>query len=146
MWENCVVDGVATLQCVPQVFQNIVTAALIFAGVVALFFIIISGYKFLTSGGDPKQVDGARKTMMYAILGLILVLLSFAIVKFISITTGVDCINKFGFNQCDTTTNSSSVDNPDQGDTNDQQANSDDKGKKGKKKNNNNNDGHKKHR
>jgi hypothetical protein len=103
-WDNCVNDaGVATLRCVPIVFQNVVTAALMFAGLAALFFIITSGYKFMTSGGDPKAVESARKTMIYAILGLVLILLSFAIVQFISVSTGVKCINSFGFDNCDTT-------------------------------------------
>ena len=101
-WENCSVDGVATLRCIPIVFHNIVTAALIFSGITAVVFIIIAGYKFMTSGGDPKQVEGARKTMIYSVLGLVLILLSFAIVSFISITTGVTCINAFTFNNCDT--------------------------------------------
>ena len=100
-WGDCVdKSGVATLSCLPTVFQNIVTAALIFAGITAVIFIIIAGYKFMTSGGDPKQVEGARKTMTYAILGLILILLSFAIVRFISISTGVDCIQEIGYKQC----------------------------------------------
>lgn len=103
-WDSCVIKetGVATLRCVPVVFQNIVTAALMFAGITAVFFIIIGGYKFMTSGGDPKAVEGARKTIIYAVLGLVLILLSFAIVQFISISTGVKCINAFGFDSCDT--------------------------------------------
>jgi uncharacterized membrane protein len=121
-WDNCVNEaGVATLRCIPIVFQNIVTAALLFSGVVALIFIIISGYKFMTSGGDPKAVESARKTATYAIIGLVLILLSFAIVQFISISTGVKCINAFSFENCDTAPiNSESIqDNTDIGNTTD---------------------------
>lgn len=102
---NCYQDvngakNVATLNCIPAVFQNIVYAAFIFAGIAALIFIIISGIKFLTSGGDPKQVEGARNTMTYAIIGLVVILLSFAILNFISDITGVQCIKIFGFGNC----------------------------------------------
>jgi len=93
-------DGVPTLKCLPAVFQNIVTAALILAGIVAVILIVLSGIKLITSGGDPKQVEGARKTMTYAIIGLVLILLSFFIIKLIGFMTGVDCINQFGFNSC----------------------------------------------
>lgn len=99
-WGGCVVDGVPTLQCLPVVFQNIVTAAVVLAGVVAVVLIVLSGIKLITSGGDPKQVEGARKTMTYAIIGLVLILLSFFIIKLIGFITGVECINQFGFDTC----------------------------------------------
>ena len=93
-------DKVATLKCIPAVFQNLVTAALLFAGVVALFFIIFGGIKLILSQGDPKQVEGAKHTLTYAILGLVLILLSFLILNFISYVTRIPCILKFGFENC----------------------------------------------
>ena len=101
-WDGCLQDGdVATLKCVPILFQNVITAALMFAGVVALFFIILSGLKMVTSGGDPKAVEGAKKTLTFAIIGLVIILLSFFIINFVSYFTGVSCINQFGFTNCD---------------------------------------------
>jgi heme O synthase-like polyprenyltransferase len=71
------------------------------ASLVAMFFIIFGGFKFLTSGGDPKQVEGARKTLTYAIIGLILIFLAFAIIKLVGTITGANCISlPFGFNNC----------------------------------------------
>ncbi len=90
---NCLEQGVATLRCVPIIFQNVVTAFLMFAGAVALFLIIYAGIKMVTSGGDPKQVEAARKIMTYAIIGTVIVLSSFAIVYFIGyITDSSECI------------------------------------------------------
>ncbi len=101
-WENCLIEGsdVASLKCIPYLFQNVVTAALIFAGAIAVIIVIISGIKFITSSGDPKQVEGAKQTMTYAIIGLVLVLLSFVIVNFIGAVTGANCISAFGFDTC----------------------------------------------
>ncbi len=99
-WGSCVQDGVATLSCLPAVFSNIVYWAAGLAGIVAVFFIILAGIKFLTSGGDPKQVEGARKTLTYAVAGLIVILLAFAIIKLIGTITGADCITTFGFDTC----------------------------------------------
>lgn len=93
-------DKVGLLICIPYLFENVVTAAFLFAGIIALIFIILSGIKFLTSGGDPKQLEGAKNTLTYAILGFILILLSFAILNFISGITGVPCIKEFGFGNC----------------------------------------------
>lgn len=98
---GCVTDtGVATLRCIPAVFQNVITFALIASGVVAVFFIIWAGAKMVTSGGDQKRIEGARKTLTWAIIGLIIILLAFAIVTFISTITGVDCIQQVGFDNC----------------------------------------------
>lgn len=99
-WGNCVVNGVATLNCIFPLFQNIISVLLSFAGIVALFFIIISGFRYMTSGGDPKQLEGARKTLTYAILGLAVVLGSFFVINLIAEATGVSCIRIFGFNNC----------------------------------------------
>ncbi len=99
-WDTCLDNNVATLRCIPIVLQNIISAALLFSGVVALFLIIYSGIKLVYSGGDQKQVQSARQIMTYAILGLVLVLLSFGIIYFISYLTRVDCITKFTLEGC----------------------------------------------
>ncbi len=88
-WASCLEGDVATLRCVPIVIKNVVQWALIFAGVVALFLIIFAGFKFVTSKGDPQEVDNAKKTLTYAIIGLLLILLSFAILNLIASVTGV---------------------------------------------------------
>jgi heme O synthase-like polyprenyltransferase len=105
-WGDCLdktVDptGVASLKCLPVVFSNIVDWTVGLASLVAVLFIIISGIKFLTSGGDPKQVEGARKTMTYAIAGLIIILLAFALIQIIGVITGATCVGlPFGFSNC----------------------------------------------
>ncbi|MBP9718941.1 MAG: hypothetical protein KBD46_00565 [Candidatus Levybacteria bacterium] len=103
-WDTCL-EGTgetqaATLSCIPIVFENIIRASLIFAGVVALVFIIYSGIKMLTSGGDPKAVEAAKKTMTFAIVGLIIILVSFSIVALLGVITGTECITSFGFDNC----------------------------------------------
>lgn len=97
---NNVAGSAATLDCIPLIFFNVLKFIFGFSAIVALFFVFFAGFKFLTSGGDAKQVEGARKTLTYAIIGLIVVLLSFAILKVISAVTGVGCILNFGFNIC----------------------------------------------
>ncbi len=99
-WGNCVQEGIATLQCIPAIFKNIVDWALIFGGVTALFFIIYAGIKYIRSGGEQEKVKSARETLTYAIIGLIIILLSFAIVKGVGIITGATCIERFGFGNC----------------------------------------------
>lgn len=100
-WTNCLSpEGVATLNCIPIVFQNIVNWALIFAGVAALFLIIYSGIKYIRSGGEQEQIKSARETLTYALVGLVVILLSFFIINVISDITQVPCIKQFGFGNC----------------------------------------------
>ncbi|PIR80252.1 MAG: hypothetical protein COU25_01070 [Candidatus Levybacteria bacterium CG10_big_fil_rev_8_21_14_0_10_35_13] len=101
-WSACSLNGIPLLTCIPPLVTNLINWALVFAGVVAFFLLIFSGYKFISSGGDPKNVEGAKKTATYAIAGLILILLSFFIVRTIGQITGLesDCINLFGFTNC----------------------------------------------
>jgi heme/copper-type cytochrome/quinol oxidase subunit 2 len=91
-WSSCVEGDVATLKCIPIVISNIVNATLVFAGVVALVLIIYSGIRYITSRGDQTALDSAKKTLTWAIVGLIIIFLSFFIVNLISSLTGVDQI------------------------------------------------------
>lgn len=88
-WTSCLEGDVATLACIPIVIKNLIQWALIFAGVVAVFLIIYAGFKFVTSKGDPQEVDNAKKIITYAIIGLLLIFFSFAILNLISTVTGV---------------------------------------------------------
>jgi len=94
---GCVSDGVAKINCIPAVLWLVIQSLLLFAGVVALFFIIHSGLKFVLSSGDPKRVEDARETFVYAIVGLVIVLLAFLILNLVSYITGVNCIEFIGF-------------------------------------------------
>lgn len=87
---------VASLSCLPKLFTNVLNALFMFAGVVALFIIIISGIRFILSAGDAKQLEGAQNTLKYAIFGLILIFLSSFILNIIAYVTGVNCILTIG--------------------------------------------------
>ena len=52
-------------------------------GVVSVIMIIIGGFRYITSGGDSSNVSGAKNTIMYAIIGLVIVALAQTIVRFI---------------------------------------------------------------
>ncbi|HJX45796.1 MAG TPA: hypothetical protein VJ399_01360 [Patescibacteria group bacterium] len=87
---NEVVDGVLTIQSVEYLFNNIISIALSLAGIVLFILLIMGGFKFITAGGEPAKVEGARKTLTSAIVGLIVIILSFLILRIIQTLTGVD--------------------------------------------------------
>ncbi len=63
--------------------KNIANIILFLIGAVAVIMIIIGGFRYVVSGGDSSGVEGAKNTILYAVIGLIVAALSFAIVNFV---------------------------------------------------------------
>lgn len=63
--------------------RNVVNVLSAIIGVVTVIVMVVAGFRFVTSGGDSSKVAGAKNTMIYAIVGLILVLLSQSLVRFV---------------------------------------------------------------
>lgn len=53
-------------------------------GVVAVGFIIFSGFRYLSARGDPGTVAKARNSLIFSVVGLVVAILAFAIVNFIA--------------------------------------------------------------
>lgn len=92
--DKCIVNGVATLRCIPCLIENVVNFGLILSGIVAAFFIVMSGIRFVMSGGDPIRVAQARRTMTFAIIGLVMVVLSYSILNFAGAAFGITIFTK----------------------------------------------------
>ncbi len=71
------------------VFQVIANVLIGLVGAVAVLMLIFGGLQYVTSNGDSKRVEGAKNTILYAIIGIVVALLSYAIVSFVtgSLTT-----------------------------------------------------------
>lgn len=83
----------AQLSQLEDVFGNVVTSLLALGGIVLFIMLLSGGFKYLTSGGDPKAVEGAQKTLTFAIGGLVMLAGSYIILKIISTFTGADVTN-----------------------------------------------------
>lgn len=55
----------------------------IIAGIIAVVMIIVGGIKYITSSGDSGNVQSAKNTILYAVIGLVVVALAQIIVKFV---------------------------------------------------------------
>lgn len=86
---------VATIQGFECVFKNIVSVAVVLAGLAIFVMLIAGGFKYLTSGGDPKSQEQAKNTLTYAILGLVLIIAAYLILNFIATFTGATGILNF---------------------------------------------------
>lgn len=66
-----------------SVITSVSNALLAVLGVVCVLFIIIGGFQYVASAGNPDSVGKAKNTILYAVIGLIFAILSYAIVSFI---------------------------------------------------------------
>ncbi len=61
---------------------NIINALLVLAAIAAVVFMIIGGVRYVTAQGDEDAVELAKNTVIYAIIGIIVILLAAVIVNF----------------------------------------------------------------
>lgn len=71
-----------------QANGNTITQALngvfVFVGALCVLFLIVGAIRYTLSGGNASEVQKAKDTMLYAIIGVLVVVFSFAIVAFVS--------------------------------------------------------------
>jgi hypothetical protein len=66
-----------------NLISQIIEVFSVIVGIVAVIMIIWGGFKFITSGGDSGNVTSARNTILYALIGLVIVALAQIIVRFV---------------------------------------------------------------
>ena len=76
-------NGTAESTALNTLIANIVNVLSIIVGIVAVIMIILGGFKYITSGGDSGSISSAKTTIIYAIVGLVIVALAQVIVKFV---------------------------------------------------------------
>ena len=74
-------DGAAQTE---SFIKNIVKTLVGIAGGIAVIFIVIGGFKYITSSGHPEKLDNAKKTLLYSGIGLVIVLAAYSIVDFVA--------------------------------------------------------------
>ncbi|MEO7617326.1 MAG: pilin [Candidatus Saccharibacteria bacterium] len=82
------------------IFQNIASILIFIVGAVAVIMLIVGGLRYVLSAGDSKNVTAAKDTILYAIVGIVVALLSLALVNFV-----VSSVNKSTTGSATTTTN-----------------------------------------
>lgn len=65
------------------IFRTITNVLLFVLGAVSVIMIIIGGLRYVISGGNSTAVTAAKNTILYAIVGVIIALLAYAIVNFV---------------------------------------------------------------
>ena len=63
--------------------KRVLETVYLWLGIIAVIVIVIGGIRYMTSTGEPEKIKGAKNTIMYAIIGLIVTLAAFAITEFV---------------------------------------------------------------
>ncbi len=73
----------AAVETANELMVTVINIFSLVVGVTSVIMIIIGGLKYITSGGDSGNVSGAKNTILYAIIGLVVVALAQVIVRFV---------------------------------------------------------------
>ena len=83
---NCSTGGLnegQTNQKLNNIVHTVINLLSVVVGVVAVIMIIVGGLRYITSGGSDTSVTSAKNTILYAIIGLIIVALAQVLVRFV---------------------------------------------------------------
>ncbi|MEA3248929.1 MAG: pilin [Patescibacteria group bacterium] len=68
---------------IPVIIGNIIRGLIGISGVLALAMFVYGGFMWMTSAGNKERVDKAKNTVVWSVLGLILIFASYALVSFV---------------------------------------------------------------
>lgn len=88
---NC--DPSGAPKTVSDTIKTVIEVLSILAGAVAVIMVIVGGFRYITSAGNPEQAKGARNTILYALVGLIIIGLAQIIVHFTLNSVANGCVN-----------------------------------------------------
>ena len=63
--------------------KTVINTALVVLGMVAVLMIVIGGIRYTVSNGDSSAVKGAKNTILYSVIGLIVAIMAYTIVNFV---------------------------------------------------------------
>lgn len=68
---------------VSSILQVVTNVLLFIAGAVAVIMLVLGGIRYTASNGDQNQITQAKNTIMYAVVGLIVTIIAYAVVDFV---------------------------------------------------------------
>jgi hypothetical protein len=81
--DSCSATDADATTGIGEIIKTIINIFSIIVGAAAVIMIIYGGFRYITSGGDSGKVGNAKNTIIYALIGLIIVALAQVIVRFV---------------------------------------------------------------
>jgi type IV secretory pathway VirB2 component (pilin) len=76
--------GIANSGTFQDLLMNVISILLLVAGGIAIVFVIIGGYQYMTSAGNEETAEKGKKNVINAIIGIVIILLSYEIITVIA--------------------------------------------------------------
>ena len=76
-------SGIDQTESLETIIGNIIRSLLTFVGVILLLVLLYAGFLWMTAGGDSDKVKKARGMILNAVIGLVIIILSYAITDFV---------------------------------------------------------------
>ncbi len=93
--EDPSVKDVATIQGLECLIANVFSVAITLIGLAGFVMFIIGSFRWLASGGNSKQIETAKGSMTYAVVGLVTSLSAFIVIELLASFTGVTILRTF---------------------------------------------------
>jgi len=87
------IQDMGGIEWLQLMLPNFITLALIMGIVLFVFIMFIGAIQWITSGGDKAGIEGARGKISNAVVGIVLLLATFAIISMIELFFGVDILS-----------------------------------------------------
>lgn len=81
-------SGCNTATTIGGTFTNLANTLTLLVGGVSVIMIIIGGLRYVLSQGDSKAITAAKDTILYSVIGVIVAIVAFAIIGFVTGTIG----------------------------------------------------------
>ncbi|MBI5619504.1 hypothetical protein HY950_00920 [Candidatus Gottesmanbacteria bacterium] len=89
---------VATIRSLETLFANLVRSIVALAGIALFIMLLVAGFKFLFSAGDQKKLEEAKGTLTNAVIGLVVIVGAYLILRIIGAFTGLTNLTTFDLN------------------------------------------------
>lgn len=90
--QELVPTKISPINNIVTIIRAAISFILVVAFVAAFIFLLLGGLRWITAGGDEKAVASARNMITAALIGLVIVLLAYAIIRLVEIFFGVNII------------------------------------------------------
>lgn len=77
------VDQVSNMFGATGIFTTITNVLLFLVGAISVIMIIFGGFRYVVSGGNATSISAAKNTILYAVVGIIVAILAYAVINFV---------------------------------------------------------------
>jgi hypothetical protein len=89
-------SGAQTLTGPSGLIYRVISLLLFIAGALAVFFVILGGYQYITAAGNEEQSEKGKTTLINAVIGVVVIIMSYVIINVV-VNTVSGSGSTFGF-------------------------------------------------